>query len=65
MYIVFDTSLTWQYRIAIGKMGLTKRNICNSIYNSVEAAYIDEQEKIVLRKMIDDYLNVALSDTKP
>mmetsp|Transcript_25113 Transcript_25113/g.37572 ORF Transcript_25113/g.37572 Transcript_25113/m.37572 type:complete len:309 (+) Transcript_25113:580-1506(+) len=58
---VFDTSLTWQFRIAIGKMGLSKNCLCKSVYDSINAAYISNEEKASLRKLIDEY--VSLYDT--
>ncbi len=58
---VFDTSLTWQFRIAIGKMGLSKNYVCKSVYDSINAAYISDEEKASLRKLVDDY--ISLYDT--
>mmetsp|Transcript_10626 Transcript_10626/g.13454 ORF Transcript_10626/g.13454 Transcript_10626/m.13454 type:complete len:442 (-) Transcript_10626:218-1543(-) len=53
---VFDTSLTWQLRIALGKMGLEKSSVSRSLYNSIEAAYINEEEKRTLKDLIDNYI---------
>jgi adenosine deaminase len=54
---VFDTSLTWQYRIAVGKMGLTKDCVCKSILNSIDAAYIEDEQKESIRKVLNDYIS--------
>ncbi len=53
---VFDTSLTWQYRIGVGKMGLSREDICKSIKNSISAAYTSDDEKQMLRKVLNDFL---------
>jgi len=37
-------------------MGLSKDTICSSVYNSIDAAYISDQEKQALKKKVDDYL---------
>eukprot|EP00553_Chaetoceros_curvisetus_P001580 CAMPEP_0204628330 /NCGR_PEP_ID=MMETSP0717-20131115/15552_1 /ASSEMBLY_ACC=CAM_ASM_000666 /TAXON_ID=230516 /ORGANISM="Chaetoceros curvisetus" /LENGTH=425 /DNA_ID=CAMNT_0051644881 /DNA_START=22 /DNA_END=1295 /DNA_ORIENTATION=- len=53
---VFDTSLTWQYRLAVGKMGLTKLCIVDSLYHSISAAFVSEEDKSLIRSLVDDYL---------
>lgn len=54
---VFDTSCTWQYRIAAGKMGLTKECILKTVRNSINSAFLSEKEKEDLRLHLDQYLN--------
>jgi adenosine deaminase len=54
---VFDTSLTWQYRIAVGKMGLTKRCILKTLQCSINSAFIDDEEKAILRSHVAEYLD--------
>ena len=53
---MFDTSLTWQYRVTVGKMKLSKRDLCKSIFDSIGAAFISDEEKSDLRKVIDNHL---------
>jgi len=53
---VFDTSLTWQYRVAVGKMGLTKKCILKSLENSVNSAFLSNEEKASLRIRINEYV---------
>ena len=60
IYQVFDTSLTWQYRIAMGKMGLSREAICECLRRSIAAAYVDEDEKLSMRKIVYSYINSAL-----
>jgi adenosine deaminase len=54
---VFDTSLTWQYRIAVGKMGLTKNCILRTLESSINSAFLDADGKAMLRTRIKDYLS--------
>jgi adenosine deaminase len=42
---VFHTSLTWQYRIALVKMGLTREQVIQSNINAIEASFGREEEK--------------------
>jgi adenosine deaminase len=51
---VFNTSLTWQYRIALKKMGWDKSEILKTIENSVNAAFLPPEEKEKLRTKIRD-----------
>lgn len=53
---VFDTSLTWQYRIAVGKMGLTKNCILRTLEYSIHSSFLDQEGKAILRSRIKDYL---------
>lgn len=52
---VFDTSCTWQYRIATGKMGFTKECILKTIHNSINAAFLNDEEKEDLRSQLDKW----------
>ena len=56
LFEVFDTSLTWQYRVAVGKMGLTKRCILKSLENSVNSAFLSDEEKASLKIRINEYV---------
>eukprot|EP00586_Coscinodiscus_wailesii_P006422 CAMPEP_0172489962 /NCGR_PEP_ID=MMETSP1066-20121228/20261_1 /TAXON_ID=671091 /ORGANISM="Coscinodiscus wailesii, Strain CCMP2513" /LENGTH=421 /DNA_ID=CAMNT_0013258201 /DNA_START=24 /DNA_END=1289 /DNA_ORIENTATION=- len=49
---VFDTSLTWQLRIATVKMGLKQDTITQMIYHAIDAAFITEAEKNELRALV-------------
>ncbi|GFH59898.1 adenosine deaminase [Chaetoceros tenuissimus] len=53
---VFATSLTWQYRIAIGKIGLTKHCIVKALQHSINSAFIDDDTKAALRTRVEDFL---------
>lgn len=53
---VFHTSLTWQYRIAIIKMGFTKQQLIQTILNSINAAFCSTKEKDKLRTMIYNFV---------
>lgn len=53
---VFDTSLTWQYRVAVGKMGLTKQCIVSTLHHSINAAFIDEKDKSLIKSLVDEYV---------
>ena len=50
---VFNTSLTWQLRIAHKKMGLTRETIWNSILHSVNATFLNDKDKQQLKKRIE------------
>jgi adenosine deaminase len=48
---VFDTSLTWQWRIALGKMGFLIKEIENMTRNAIRASFLPDHEKESLFKM--------------
>lgn len=52
---VFDTSLTWQFRIAVLKMGLKNEQLIHMTKNCLEAAFLCNEEKIVHRKAIEKF----------
>lgn len=52
---VFHTSLAWQYRLALVKMGLTREDLVRSNFNAIEAAFVDESEKIRLRETLQSF----------
>ena len=52
---VFHTSLAWQYRLALVKMGMTREDIVQTNLNAVSAAFIDEDKKARLRHAIEKY----------
>jgi len=41
-------------------MGLSKKCIIKSIYNSIDAAFIHVDEKRAMKKILGDYLDTAL-----
>jgi adenosine deaminase len=45
---VFNTSLTWQYRIAMKKMGLSEDDILRMTEDAIQAAFISKDEKTEL-----------------
>ena len=53
---VFDTSLTWQYRVTVGKMRLSREALCKSLYDSIGAAFVSDEEKTGLRTLIKNHL---------
>lgn len=52
---VFNTSLTWQLRIAAGKIGLRTENILQTVHDSLNAAFLNEDEKGSIRKVLEDF----------
>ena len=53
---VFNTSLTWQLRIVLGKMGLSRKVLLRSFTNSLNAAFLTEDEKYELHRVMDDFI---------
>ena len=56
---VFNTSLSWQYRIAIKKMGFTKQNVLEMTKNGIQAAFISDEEKTKLLGQLEEYSDSA------
>jgi adenosine deaminase len=58
---VFNTSLTWQYRIALKQMGFQKQDIFDTLEQAIEASFLDEasrddlREKVAKWKIHDNY----------
>jgi adenosine deaminase len=52
---VFHTSLSWQYRIALAKMSLSRRDIVQMNLNAVDASWCPKEEKERLTKLIQCY----------
>ena len=52
---VFDTSLTWQWRIALGKMGFTMEDVKEMTRNAIRAAFCSKEEKELLFQMVEEY----------
>ena len=52
---VFNTSLTWQYRMALKKMKWDKEDILETLEDTVEAAFLSNREKAMLRQKIKDF----------
>ena len=70
---VFHTSLAWQYRIALAKMGLTKEQVAQSNIDAIVASFGPPDEKKRLKALLEDFYaslsrgdmnNNGLSDTK-
>jgi len=49
---VFDTSLTFQYRIASSKMKLQYSDLAKTVWHSIDAAFLREDEKELLRESV-------------
>lgn len=49
---VFHTSLAWQYRIALAKMGISRDELIRISYNAVDAAFCPAIQKEELRERI-------------
>lgn len=52
---VFNTSLTWQFRIACKKMNINRDIIWNSLLTCVDATFLDEERKLELKNRILSY----------
>jgi adenosine deaminase len=49
---VFNTSLTWQYRIALKKMGFQKADIFEMLQRAIDASFLDDSGKDHLREQL-------------
>jgi adenosine deaminase len=52
---VFHTSLTWQYRIALMKMGLSREQIMQTNIHAIEAAFGPTEEKTKVNKELRSF----------
>jgi adenosine deaminase len=52
---VFNTDLSWQYRIAIKKMGWTTDDIVQVLFDTVDAAFVPDDVKRKLKDTIRSY----------
>jgi adenosine deaminase len=52
---VFHTSLAWQYRIAVAKMGLTRETLVKTNLDAIDAAFCSSEEKEELRERVRQY----------
>ena len=52
---VFATSLSWQYRISLGKMLFTKQQLKQTLLNAVTASFAPLTTKAKLLKLIENY----------
>jgi adenosine deaminase len=52
---VFDTSLSWQWRIALGKMGLSVEQVKEMTKNAIRAAFCSEDEKESLLCLVEQH----------
>ena len=52
---VFNTSLTWQYRIALKKMRWEEEDIMETLEAAIEAAFLPKEEKMKLRQKVKEY----------
>ena len=60
VWSVFDTSLTWQLRVALGKMGLSKKCLLQASHNSIDAAFLNPEGKDILRRQLIDFTNTSI-----
>mmetsp|Transcript_61060 Transcript_61060/g.149492 ORF Transcript_61060/g.149492 Transcript_61060/m.149492 type:complete len:465 (+) Transcript_61060:368-1762(+) len=54
---VFNTDLSWQYRIAIRKMGWSTGDIIQVLNDTVDAAFISDEMKRTLKETIRSYID--------
>lgn len=52
---VFNTSLTWQYRIALKKMGWQKSDILHMLEDAIQASFLDDDGKEKLRRQLQEW----------
>jgi adenosine deaminase len=52
---VFHTSLTWQYRIALMKMGLSREQIVQSNIHAIEASFGPNEEKAKVERKLRSF----------
>jgi adenosine deaminase len=52
---VFHTSLAWQYRIALAKMGLTRAQLVQTNLDGIDAAFCTPEQKEDLRANVQRY----------
>lgn len=52
---VFHTSLAWQYRIALAKMGMTREMILKANHDAITAAFCSEEAKDEIRARLRDF----------
>lgn len=53
---VFNTSMTWQLKVANTKMGFTQNCLVDTIYKSIDAAFCSSKEKEDLKEHLKEYL---------
>jgi len=53
---VFHTSLSWQYRIALVKMGLTQQQVVQTNIDAIDASFCRDEEKARIRKELQAFL---------
>ena len=49
---VFHTSLSWQYRIALAKMGLSQDEVMKTNMHAIDASFAHEKEKEAIRNIL-------------
>jgi adenosine deaminase len=52
---VFNTSLTWQFRLAVKKMGWRKSDVLQSLVDAVDASFAPESDKERLRLQFQSF----------
>lgn len=52
---VFNTDLSWQYRIAVQKMGWSQSDVLRVLEDTVDASFAPEKTKTMLLEMIRSY----------
>ena len=53
---VFHTSLSWQYRIALAKMGLSQEEVMNTNLNAIAGSFGSEKEKESTRRIVRSFI---------
>ncbi|NEW09448.1 adenosine deaminase [Paenibacillus sp. SYP-B3998] len=54
---VSNTNITKEYRVLTERFGFTKSELVKLIMNGVEAAFMDESDRLLLRREMEDELN--------
>ena len=54
---VFHTSLSWQYRVVLAKMGLDRETILQSNLHGIEGAFCSKEEKQRLKAKVQEFVS--------
>jgi len=62
---VFNTSLTWQWRIAMNKMGWKRKDLFEVMNDTIDALFAPEAQKNEIRQEIQNYFNAPDGHQNP
>jgi adenosine deaminase len=54
---VFHTSLSWQYRVVLAKMGLDRETILQSNLHAIEGAFCSKEQKEQIKAKMNDFVH--------